>query len=44
MEAPEDGPCRRALESDPEDSLPFARNLDARFVILNPGQPLMLPL
>jgi hypothetical protein len=44
FEAPEGGSYRRALESDPEQSLPFVRDLSAPFLILNPGEPLHLPL
>lgn len=43
MEAPEDGGYRRALESDPEDSLPYLKDLKGRFLILNPGEILHLP-
>jgi len=35
---------RRALESDPEDSLPFAKDCPGRFVVLQPGEPLRLPV
>ena len=45
MEAPQKGGgYERALESDPEDSLPFVRNLPSRFLRLMPGELLKLPL
>ncbi|MCL2641563.1 MAG: MBL fold metallo-hydrolase [Phycisphaerales bacterium] len=38
------GPYRRALQSDPEQSLPFAKTCPGRFVIIQPGEVLTLPL
>ncbi|MDD5673024.1 MAG: MBL fold metallo-hydrolase [Chitinivibrionales bacterium] len=34
----------RALESDPADSLPFAKDCPGTFLTLCPGEPLLLPL
>jgi L-ascorbate metabolism protein UlaG (beta-lactamase superfamily) len=45
MEAPEKGGgYERALQSDPGDSLPFVRDLDAVFLTPGPGEVLTLPL
>ena len=45
MEAPEKGGgYERALESDPDASRPFLKDLDAPFLTLNPGETLRLPL
>jgi len=45
MEAPvKGGGYERALESDPDGSLPFLTDVDAPFLRLNPGETLRLPL
>jgi len=45
MEAPEKGGgYERALESDPDASLPFLADIDAPFLRLNPGETRTLPL
>ena len=45
MEAPEKGGgYERALESDPDGSLPFLKDIDAPFLTPNPGEVLRLPL
>jgi hypothetical protein len=41
--APE-GPYRRALQSDPEQSLSFAANCPGRFVKVDPGEEIILPV
>ncbi|HUV39566.1 MAG TPA: MBL fold metallo-hydrolase [Planctomycetota bacterium] len=45
MEAPaKGGGYERALESDPDGSLPFLEDIDAPFLRLDPGETLTLPL
>ncbi len=45
FEAPEKGGTwERALDSDPDESWPFIKDLQARFAVLDPGPILLLPL
>jgi hypothetical protein len=45
FEAPEKGGTwEKALDSDPDESLPFVEAVQARFAVLDPGQILRLPL
>ncbi|MFB3892979.1 MAG: MBL fold metallo-hydrolase [Phycisphaerae bacterium] len=44
FEAPEDGGYRRALQSEPDDSLPFAAGLPGEFRVVEPGEVVALPL
>jgi L-ascorbate metabolism protein UlaG (beta-lactamase superfamily) len=44
FQAPEPGEYYRALQSDPQASLAFTSDLAARFLVLDPGQTLHLPI